>query len=1084
MRVTSRLIPLTMSAFVLFALLGADLAVAQNWACGLLYEDPRTVPSLVEVTQVQPLPGAPVATSTPAVNLTAQMPPVGNQGRQSSCVAWAVGYYHKTQTEWLEYHWDLTQTSHQISPAFVYNQINGGNDFGSYLSDATRLICDQGACMLSDLHYDDRDFKSWPSESAFSHAIPFRGELPCFTDVTTDSGLLAVKQRLDNGNTSVLGITVWSYFDTIQHYNNTYTVHDKHGSKLGGHAVCIVGYDDTKQTHDGLGAFELVNSWGTGWGLSGYFWMSYQAVKDTSAELSQGTVYFATDKIGYQPTLLARVQLTHRYRDAVRIRLGVGPSAAPFWIKDFRQFRMVDSGQTAPESFPDNNMVFDMTEGAFWITGGYTDLAFVRCEDTISDRLSGWIDYFSAQYLPWSVMGVSSDPPVSIPDYKIAVYAGAQVVRTIAFSDLPWATSPAQGKHIVRSPCPGTHTVYVVYQKSDGIYLLNSSDGGRNWSSPEPVASGCDPCISLDWQGTPWVAYRSNNYLYCSVRRAPGNWGQWPIYYSLTAAMGPPSMVCSNYRDDAQPFPPPQCDMGYAVFVTYPASGYATNHRALMFVPFDTIHQDRSMPGAYNYGWGIKELHEPGLDSSGESDSMPCISRTPGDYLHVTWKMGEGPTGNDQVVYTTTDSGSQLPTNPPRIRDSCLNPPIWTPTALLSTDAQGSEPSNDAYADRIMALWRAGSRTDVGVIDENARPLGYRWPLVPNQWSADTDESGNPAASRTAGVWLEQFTGLTGNINSRSLGDQQPLRLTSAAANQICPQADVELAEYQGGTDTMRLVWTESGNGPCAIKFAFRLRQNTGPDGYYRVACGQDTPSPYCLQRDGAAALGGHSIDYAESALVYRLRYLNPLCRYSIRAVAYQSTAGSIQESFKVGEAGNSTEASAQAAIPPNTPVEVWLDVPPSLYHDGVVDFTVRKLQGSYAVLAGLTLYERDGDTSQMGGGQSGKINPDLLPRGLVLEQSWPNPATRTLTIRYGIPRLTNVSLKVYDISGKVVRTLETSNLLKPGYYNINWNCRDDQNREIAGGVYFYRLVTSDNLRATGIEPAATVRTRKLVVAR
>ncbi len=119
-----------------------------------------------------------------------------------------------------------------------------------------------------------------------------------------------------------------------------------------------------------------------------------------------------------------------------------------------------------------------------------------------------------------------------------------------------------------------------------------------------------------------------------------------------------------------------------------------------------------------------------------------------------------------------------------------------------------------------------------------------------------------------------------------------------------------------------------------------------------------------------------------------------------------------------------------------------------------------------------------------MGGGQSGGINSLQVPRELVLDQNWPNPATGSLTIRYGIPKVANVSLSVYDISGKLVRTLETNGNVKPGYYNINWNCRDNQDREVARGVYFYRLETSDGQQTTGGKPAAGVKTRKLLIAR
>ena len=136
--------------------------------------------------------------------------------------------------------------------------------------------------------------------------------------------------------------------------------------------------------------------------------------------------------------------------------------------------------------------------------------------------------------------------------------------------------------------------------------------------------------------------------------------------------------------------------------------------------------------------------------------------------------------------------------------------------------------------------------------------------------------------------------------------------------------------------------------------------------------------------------------------------------------------------------------------------------------------------QNTHQLLKYLVCYT---DTAEMGGGQSGANNPAKVPKELVLEQSWPNPAANCLTIRYGIPRLTAVSLKVYDISGQLVRTLHNNDRLKPGYYNVNWNCRDNRDREIAGGVYFYRLVSNDKLR-TSARPTARIKTRKLVIAR
>ena len=56
--------------------------------------------------------------------------------------------------------------------------------------------------------------------------------------------------------------------------------------------------------------------------------------------------------------------------------------------------------------------------------------------------------------------------------------------------------------------------------------------------------------------------------------------------------------------------------------------------------------------------------------------------------------------------------------------------------------------------------------------------------------------------------------------------------------------------------------------------------------------------------------------------------------------------------------------------------------------------------------------------------------------------------------IRYQIPFVNNISLKVYDLTGRLMETLVNENQ-KPGIYQIQWEGKDQAN-----GVYFYRLTT------------------------
>jgi len=347
-------------------------------------------------------------------------------------VAWSVGYYDKTHTEYVEHQWDVTVPEHQISPAFIYNQINGGVDRGSSFLDAFKLICDQGGCMMSDMPYNDQDTASWPSEEAYLQGISYRGTAAYYIDATKDAGINAVKQRLANGMTCILGISCYDNIIHINSFDTVYTVHDKYGTNWGGHGVCIVGYDDSKVTADGTGAFRLVNSWGTGWGNQGYWWMSYYAVKTTRAGLSGGRVYYIEDREAYEPTLLARVKLTHSARDCIGITFGIGRSKTPAWTYAFRKFNLLN---LAPQPFPDHNIVFDLSDGASYLEP--TDSVLVKCSDSKKDKRTGSIDYLSAEYVPWGKTGVSPETPVAIPDYKTTVMARLKIPKTLGVAGAP-----------------------------------------------------------------------------------------------------------------------------------------------------------------------------------------------------------------------------------------------------------------------------------------------------------------------------------------------------------------------------------------------------------------------------------------------------------------------------------------------------------------------------------------------------------------------------------------------------------------------------------------------------------------------
>lgn len=203
-----------------------------------------------------------------AIDLSANFPTPGNQGGQGSCVGWATAYALKSFQERIEEQWDFSPAT-LFSPAWIYNQINGGQDEGAYISEALALIVDKGAATWRSMPYDEWDFLTQPGPAAIEEAKTFKG-----LEYRTINGLQQFKAALANKQSIVIGIKVYDSFNQIAGSDAVYNTLS--GPYQGGHAVTIVGYDDNRYG----GAFKVINSWGLNWGDNGFFWIPYGKVSD------------------------------------------------------------------------------------------------------------------------------------------------------------------------------------------------------------------------------------------------------------------------------------------------------------------------------------------------------------------------------------------------------------------------------------------------------------------------------------------------------------------------------------------------------------------------------------------------------------------------------------------------------------------------------------------------------------------------------------------------------------------------------------------------------------------------------------
>jgi len=112
---------------------------------------------------------------------------------------------------------------------------------------------------------------------------------------------------------------------------------------------------------------------------------------------------------------------------------------------------------------------------------------------------------------------------------------------------------------------------------------------------------------------------------------------------------------------------------------------------------------------------------------------------------------------------------------------------------------------------------------------------------------------------------------------------------------------------------------------------------------------------------------------------------------------------------------------------------------------NGVYDVVVYNPGGASAVLVGA--FTLTGGVTAAGD----------TPHRNALLAAYPNPFNPQTTIRYEIANRGHVMLRVYDVSGAVVRTL-VDDVKAAGSYSLTWNGRDDHGSSVSSGVYFYRI--------------------------
>ena len=254
-------------------------------------------------------------------------PAVGNQDGQGSCAAWATTYYAQGFLQAKDNGWNqahLGNPAQLMSPAWTYNKVNGGVDEGSFSWTNGIILQQFGSPTLAIMPYDDTDLISWGSETAWREAPIYK--ISEF-QVTEYQNINVVKSWIKDGYPTIIGIDASEINNWVSgtDYVISSAEYSENWTDGGGHAITVIGYNDDVVLDGDIGAFKIVNSWGTNWGDDGFFWMTYRAF----SEMQNGWATRLLDKADYEPELLATWKFSQPGPRDVNITIGIGNPNAP-----------------------------------------------------------------------------------------------------------------------------------------------------------------------------------------------------------------------------------------------------------------------------------------------------------------------------------------------------------------------------------------------------------------------------------------------------------------------------------------------------------------------------------------------------------------------------------------------------------------------------------------------------------------------------------------------------------------------------------------------------------------------------------
>jgi hypothetical protein len=603
-----------------------------------------------------------------------------------------------------------------------------------------------------------------------------------------------------------------------------------------------------------------------------------------------------------------------------------------------------------------------------------------------------------------------------------------QNITQIAESKIPEATAYNNARRMLKD---NQDKMHLVYTNDNNVYHIYHSANDTIWSEPGFLGEGKYPTLALGPDGKLYCTWCYHGYQefsgipyyveYLRMRSYNGvSWSKptkllFHTYGTYLWGVGAPSLAIKD-------------TMAYVTFKSYhgptfnptPGEPYpavvVVEGLALIYGKFPLNN-----PDVYTYQIIDTIIKTPNpVDTLTYRDSLVPLLISPSitvDLVGIPHILWEG--DSTAMRYYT-------------ITDSVISRQIFDSVPDLRVDF----PSLVTNGDQVQLLWTA---------NDSIR-YRYGWTNTENLSQPITIAAcENPIASGPYLAWTKKDEYLS-HLYYGAI-------LASGAVNPVEINYSTDLINYpqilfnpekQNQTPSLDLIWTEYSQIDSLGYIYYLNLPLTEEIPVYSFDLGTETPVPVLVQRDGFLAYGSEdfkTIDYDSTELIYHLTLHSPHKKYKIKWTYYHQEPDKIKLDLSIDDILHHNRW-----VNPYEQVtqETW--IPAACLQDNEITIKVKNLSGTLSVLSGFEIYER----LVGGGGPQG--SEVMISRPFSLDRIYPNPAKGMIKIRFNSPDERFVSIKLYDVTGRLVNKLQTDKA------HTGMNEIPMKIGELANGIYFIKL--------------------------